>query len=59
MERFQETLKNLINFLGDLGKDLRWSVFCVQEFAPSTGEMVTETAKGHQVFATSPCLGQS
>ena len=45
MERFSRNAQESDNFLGDLGKDLRWSVFCVQELASSTGEMVTETAK--------------
>ena len=50
--------KGFQQFLRDLVKDYRWSILCLQEFTASNGEVVTETAEGHRVFATPPCKGQ-
>ena len=37
--------------------DYHWSILRLQELTASNG-VVTETAEGHQVFATPPCNGQ-
>ena len=40
-------------------RNVPWSVMlCMLEFTASNGEVVTETAEGHRVFATPPCKGQ-
>ena len=44
--------KEFAQFLRDLGRDYHWSILCLQEFTASNGEVVTETAEGHRVFAT-------
>ena len=50
--------KGFAQFLRDLEKDSHWSMLRLQEFTASNGEVVTETAEGHWVFATPPCKGQ-
>ena len=50
--------KKFAQFLRDLGRDFCWSILCVQEFTASDGDVVTETAAGHRVFATPLCKGQ-
>ena len=50
--------KEFANFLHDLGRDYLWSILCLQEFTASNGDVVTETAEGHRVFATPPREGQ-
>ena len=50
--------KEFALFLRDLGRDYHWSILCLQEFTASNGEVVTETAEGHRVFATPPCKVQ-
>ena len=50
--------KEFVHFLHDFGRDYHWSILCLQEFTASDGDVVTETAEGHRVFATPPHEGQ-
>ena len=49
--------KEFAQLLRDVGRDYHRSILCLQEFTASNGEVVTETAQGHRVFATPPMHG--
>ena len=50
--------KHFSQFLRDFERGDHWSILCLQEFTASNGDVVTETAEGHRVFASPPCKGQ-
>ena len=49
--------KTFAQFLRDMGRDLCWSILCLQEFIASNGEVVTQRRLAIVVAAkTIPCV---